>query len=117
MKSLKFIFLIFIVVASVFTTHGNDEVGCVYALENLLEEAETNIYALHKDVGDTVACIKNSRRANNNTNNESSQNDPFYFLFLGTTRKPEQKKHINFTPYIAVCRSGEISFLHRFQLF
>lgn len=117
MKSLKIIFLLLIVVTSVFTTHGNDEPSCGYALENLLEETETSINALYKDVGDSVAYIKNSRRANSNTNNESLQNDPFYYLFSATVRKPEQEKHTNFTPYIAVCQSGEISFLHRFQLF
>lgn len=117
MKLVKFIFLIFIIVASVFTTHGNEETGTIYSLENLLDEAETRVHPLHKDLGESFACIKNARRGSSSTNQQSFQNEPFYFLFSGIAYKQEVKKYTIFNPCIAVCQSGEISFLHRFQLY
>ncbi|MBC9813711.1 hypothetical protein H9Y05_14640 [Crocinitomicaceae bacterium CZZ-1] len=117
MKLVKFIFLIFIIVASVFTTHGNEETGTIYSLENLLDETETRVHPLHEDLGDSFAFIKNSRRGNSSTNQETLQNEPFYFLFSGVTCKQKIKKYSIFNPCIDVCQSGEISFLHRFQLY
>lgn len=116
MKKIRFIFFLIFISLATFPVVGNHGVEVFSPIEELAEDVETRVNPLYKDVEDDSAYLKNTRRANNNSDHSFGQKSVFQFT-QKELQELEKMRKAAYGRSFGLWDHEETSFLHRFQLF